>query len=69
VHYRNLDDVPDFARKNTTTEYLARWIFDGLAARLLAGELGSGGEHVASIKVTLHESHMAWASYEGAVER
>jgi 6-pyruvoyl-tetrahydropterin synthase len=59
--YRNLDELPDFAGRNTTTEVLCRTIADRLAERVSAGELGGGA--VTSITVTLHESHIAWASY------
>ena len=65
--YRNLDDDPAFAGKNTTTEFLAKVIFDRVAARIAKGELGPGGEGLESMKVTLHESHLAWAAYEGTV--
>jgi 6-pyruvoyl-tetrahydropterin synthase len=65
--YRNLDDDPAFAGKNTTTEFLAKVIFDRVTARIAKGELGAGGEGLESMKVTLHESHLAWASYEGTV--
>jgi 6-pyruvoyl-tetrahydropterin synthase len=61
--YRNLDDEPDFAGTNTTTEALARHVADRLAERIRAGVLGSAA-HVTGIVVTLHESHVAWASYE-----
>jgi 6-pyruvoyltetrahydropterin/6-carboxytetrahydropterin synthase len=64
LNYRNLDDVPAFAGKNTTTEFLSKTIFDRVWARALAGELGPGIEALSSMKVTLHESHVAWASYE-----
>jgi 6-pyruvoyl-tetrahydropterin synthase len=59
--YRNLDELPEFAGRNTTTEVLCRTIADRLAERVAAGELG--GAAVTSITVTLHESHLAWASY------
>jgi 6-pyruvoyl-tetrahydropterin synthase len=62
--YRNLDDDPDFAGVNTTTEVLARAVADRLADRVGAGELGEGARSLAGITVTLHESHVAWASYE-----
>jgi len=65
LHYRNLDELPELARHNTTTEFLARLIFDRVAARIAAGELGPGAEQVRTLKVTLHESHVAWAAYEG----
>ncbi|WP_420405861.1 6-pyruvoyl trahydropterin synthase family protein [Nisaea sp.] len=63
--YRNLDDLPAFAGENTTTEFLARHIFDAMAASIAAGALGEGAKALAGMKVTLHESHIAWASYEG----
>jgi len=65
INYRNLDEEPEFAGKNTTTEFLAREIFERLAAVARAGELGEGGKGVSSICVTLNESHVAWGSYEG----
>ena len=58
--YRNLDELPQFAGINTTTEYLSRYIFDTLAQRVAETFQGS-------MRVTLHESHVASASYEGAV--
>ena len=65
--YRNLDDERAFAGKNTTTEFLARVIFDRVAQAVRAGTLGNGARGVTSICVTLHESHVAWGSYEGPV--
>ena len=62
--YRNLDDEPDFAGMNTTTEALARVVADRLAERARAGELGDGARELDGLAVTLHESHVAWASYE-----
>ena len=67
MNYRNLDDMPDFAGENTTTEFLAKVVFDRLADALRAGRLGEGGKGVERVEVTLRESHIAWASYEGAV--
>ena len=67
LSYRNLDEHPAFAGVNTTTEILARWIADELADRATAGALGPSGHHLAGIVVTLHESHVAWASYERAL--
>jgi len=64
LNYRNLDDEPAFADTNTTTEVLARTIADRLAERVHAGALGDGARGLAGITVTLHESHVAWASYE-----
>jgi 6-pyruvoyl-tetrahydropterin synthase len=62
--YRNLDDEPDFAGMNTTTEALARVVADRLAERARAGALGDGAGELDGLVVTLHESHVAWASYE-----
>ena len=67
LNFRNLDDEPDFSGKNTTTEFMAREIFDRMLAELRAGALGPGAQGVNVISVTLHESHIAWASYEGPV--
>ena len=70
LNFRNLDEQPEFAGKNTTTEFLARVIFDRIAARIAAGALGAQalpGAHGAGLKqmrVTLNESHVAWASFE-----
>jgi 6-pyruvoyl-tetrahydropterin synthase len=63
-NYRNLDDEAAFAGSNTSTEALARVIADRLAERVHAGALGEGALGLAGITVTLHESHIAWASYE-----
>jgi len=62
--YRNLDDEAELAGTNTTTEALARIVADRLADRVLAGELGAGARELDGLVVTLHESHVAWASYE-----
>jgi 6-pyruvoyl-tetrahydropterin synthase len=62
--YRNLDDDPAFADVNTSTEVLARTVADRLAERASSGGLGGSAERVI---VTLHESHVAWASYERAL--
>lgn len=67
LSYRNLDEVPAFAGVNTTTEVLARHVFDRVAERAAKGDLGPGSDALHSMKVTLHESHVAWASYEGAL--
>lgn len=64
LNYRNLDDEPEFAGVNTSTEFLARVIADRLAERIAKGALGEGAKGLAGITVTLHESHIAWASYE-----
>ena len=73
LNFRNLDEEPQFKGRNTTTEFLARLIFDRVAARLAAGALGANAlpsaqsAGVQHMRVTLNESHVAWASYEGAV--
>ena len=63
LNYRNLDEEPALAGQNTTTEVLARVIADRLADSADAGELGPGALALTEIEVTLHESHIAWASY------
>ena len=65
--YRNLDDEAELAGMNTTTEALARVIADRLADRARAGDLGDGGRELDGLVVTLHESHVGWASYERAL--
>jgi 6-pyruvoyl-tetrahydropterin synthase len=62
--YRNLDDEPALAGANTTTEVLARVIADRLAERVLTGAVGEPARELDTLVVTLHESHIAWASYE-----
>ena len=64
LNLRNLDDEPAFAGMNTSTEALAQVIADRLSERVLAGALGEGARGLSGITVTLHESHIAWASYE-----
>jgi 6-pyruvoyl-tetrahydropterin synthase len=64
LSYRNLDDEPGFAGMNTTTEALARIIADRLAERVHSGVFGPSSQGLAGLLVTLHESHVAWASYE-----
>lgn len=65
LNFRNLDEVPEFSGRNTTTEFLAKVVFDRVAARRQAGELGAHAGGLVGMKVTLNESHAAWASYEG----
>jgi 6-pyruvoyl-tetrahydropterin synthase len=67
--FRNLDEAPEFAGKNTTTEFLAKVIFDRVAARLAAGDLGEGAHGIEAMRVTLAESHIAWAAYEAPLPR
>ncbi|HEY5617252.1 MAG TPA: 6-carboxytetrahydropterin synthase [Vicinamibacterales bacterium] len=67
LNYRNLDEIPAFTGRNTTTEMLARVIFDGLVAAIGRGDLGLGAAALERIRVTLHESHIASASFEARV--
>jgi 6-pyruvoyl-tetrahydropterin synthase len=64
LSYRNLDDEPAFAGVNTSPEALAQVVADRLAARVHAGALGEGARDLDGLVVTLHESHVAWASFE-----
>jgi 6-pyruvoyl-tetrahydropterin synthase len=66
LSYRNLDEVPDLER-NTSTEVLARHIADRLAERVHSGALGTEPGRLSAVLVTLHESHVAWATYERTV--
>lgn len=67
LNYSNLDGLEMFAGKLTTTEFLCRHIFDAVADAAQAGALGPGGDGIERIRVTLNESHVAKAWYEGAV--
>lgn len=66
-NYRNLDDEEQFAQVNTSTEYLAKVIADRLVDAIHAGTLGEGARSIREVSVALHESHIAWASYERTV--
>ena len=65
LNLRNLDDDPAFAGQNTTTEFMARVVFERIAASVAAGELGAHAGGLESLRVRLSESHVAWAAYEG----
>ena len=67
LSYRNLDDDPAFQGCNTTTEFLAHVVFDRVVAAIRAGQLGAGAHGIESVRVTLHESHVAWAAFDGRV--
>jgi 6-pyruvoyltetrahydropterin/6-carboxytetrahydropterin synthase len=69
MNYRNLDDEGVFAGRNTTTEFLARYVFDRLVDAIGRGDLGDGARTIDSIRVTLHESHIAAGAYEGSIKR
>src|SRR3954454_8786318 len=63
LSYRNLDELPEFKGVNTSTEFLAKFVADQLAARVHSEALGEGARGLTEITVTLKESHVAWASY------
>ena len=65
LNFKNLDEEPSLKSTNTTTEVLSRTVFDRMAAAIGRGELGAGGKAIESMRVTLNESHVASASYEG----
>ncbi|SFU41724.1 6-pyruvoyl trahydropterin synthase family protein [Halomonas korlensis] len=66
-NFQNLDELEEFQGRNTTTECMARVIFERLATAIQLGRLGEGANGLEALCVTLHESHIAWASYEGAL--
>jgi 6-pyruvoyl-tetrahydropterin synthase len=66
LNYKNLDEIPEFAGKFTTTEFLCGHIFEQLATAIKAGRLGDSGR-VKKLRITLHESHIAKAFYEGEI--
>lgn len=66
-NFKNLDDEAQFRGQNTTTEFMAKVVFDRMAACIAAGDLGAQAGSLAGMKVTLHESHAAWAAYEGSL--
>ncbi len=67
LNFRNLDEVPEFAGRNTTTEFLARVVYERMAAALRRGDLGAHAAGIHGMRVTLAESHLASASYESAL--
>lgn len=67
LNHRNLDEDPGFAGRNTTTEFLAGVVFERLADAVRRGDLGIGARAITSMRVTLHESHIAAASFDGAI--
>jgi len=67
LNFRNLDDEPSFKGRNTTTEFMARVIFERIAARIAAGELGPHAGGLSAMRVRLNESHVAWAAYENTL--
>jgi 6-pyruvoyltetrahydropterin/6-carboxytetrahydropterin synthase len=69
LDFKNLDEDPAFSGKNTTTEFLAKVVFERVLLRIRSGELGPGSEKLTQMKVTLHESHIASAAYAAPIER
>ena len=67
LNFRNLDEVPSLAGRNTTSEVLARVVWDGMVAAIGRGDVGPGATAIEQIRVTLHESHIASASFEARV--
>jgi 6-pyruvoyl-tetrahydropterin synthase len=68
MNFRNLDEAAAFVGRNTTTEFLARVVFDRMVAAIHRGELGPSAGEVESLRVTLHESHVAWAAFEARID-
>ena len=69
LNYKNLDESDEFTEKNTTTEFLAHTIFQRMEAKVHEGLLGTLALSLNSMRVTLHESHVAWAAYEGPIDK
>jgi 6-pyruvoyltetrahydropterin/6-carboxytetrahydropterin synthase len=67
LNYRNLDAQSEFSGRNTTTEFLARVVFERLVQAIRDGALGAAAGAITALRVTLHESHVAWAAYEGGI--
>jgi 6-pyruvoyl-tetrahydropterin synthase len=67
LNYRNLDELAEFKGKNTTTEFLTKYVFDKLASAARAGALGREGRELEAIRVKIAESHLARAWYEAAL--
>jgi 6-pyruvoyl-tetrahydropterin synthase len=68
INYANLDEIQALRGQLTTTEFLCRYIFNEMAKAVTAGRLGPESEGLARLRVTLHESHVARAWFEGPVE-
>lgn len=67
LRYADLDAAPEFRGQRTTTEFLCRWVFDRIADAARRGDLGPGSDRLERVRVTLNESHLARAWFEGAV--
>lgn len=68
-NFQNLDELPALAGQNTTTEFMCKTVYDRMLNRIWEGALGPGAGNLHSLKVTLHESHVAWATFEGSCAR
>ena len=64
INYRNLDELDDFRNRRSTTEVLAKWVYDRMAEEIVAGRLGAAAKGIARLRVTLNESHVARAAFE-----
>ncbi len=69
INFANLDEHPAFAGRRSTTEAVAKWVFDQIVGAIKAGKLGAEASGISQVKITLHESHVARASFEGPVAR
>ena len=67
LNFQNLDEMQEFKGLNTTTEFLARVIFDRVVFAIHRGALGAQASGISTVRVALHESHVAWAAFEGPV--
>jgi 6-pyruvoyltetrahydropterin/6-carboxytetrahydropterin synthase len=67
INYTNLDEHPDFKGRRSTTEAVAKWVFDKIRLAIAGGRLGSSASGLAKLKITLHESHAALAAYESDI--
>lgn len=64
INYRNLDELEEFSNRRSTTEVLAKWVYDRMAEEIEAGRLGAAAKGIARLRVTLNESHVARAAFE-----
>jgi 6-pyruvoyltetrahydropterin/6-carboxytetrahydropterin synthase len=69
MNFRNLDDDPAFKGHNTTTEFLARIVFDRMVTAIRKNDLGAAAQEIEGLRVTLHESHVASAAFEGPIPK
>lgn len=67
LNYKNLDDLPDFQTKRSTTEVLAKWVFDRMVRCIADGSLGASAKGITRIRTVLNENHLASAAYEADI--